>query len=87
MTSGAITTTNAKDLLLGLFGNNSGGTNVIGTDGQGNTMTFACGNGTCGGAAGVVSIEYLQESATNTYTPNMTGPASTPWNGQAVAIH
>ena len=84
-TSAAITTTNAHDLLLGLFGNNTGGTYVIGTDGQGNAMTFACGNGTCGGV-GAISIEYRAESATNTYTPAITGPTNTGWIGQAVAI-
>lgn len=82
-TTGAITTTNAHDLLLGIFYNNTGGTYTIGTDGQGNAMTFATGSGTS--VSGVVSIEYKNEAATNTYTPAITGP-NTAWNGRAVAI-
>ncbi len=82
LTAGALTTTNAKSLLIEVLANNCGGSAYAGgTDGQGNSMTI-----TGGGVFGVVGLQYLQESATNTYTPVATGGPTCGSGGNAQAM-
>jgi hypothetical protein len=78
-TSGTVTTTNAHDLLVGMFGAQSASAFTAGTDGQGNTYTAR------DSSAGAVMIETLAESATNTYSASATGSSST-YNAMVFAI-
>jgi hypothetical protein len=79
VTSNTITTTNTHDLLVGLMGNNTGGTTSAGTDGQGNSMTLRMDR------AGVTDITTFSETATNTYSAAMT-ISSSKWNGMVMAF-
>jgi hypothetical protein len=78
-TTNSVTTTNAHDLLVALFVNNSGGTCTAGADGQGHTMTVQA------SSYGVVCVETYNETATATYTATMTGP-NAPYNGYLIAV-
>lgn len=78
-TSGTITTTNAHDLFVGLSSQGyCSGDFVAGSDGQGNTMTQI-------DIRNVISTQYFNESATNTFSATTTMSSCT-WNEEAVAF-
>lgn len=83
LTGGAIVTTNAADLLVILASNDCGGAPAYaaGVDGKGNAMTDSGIS-----MSGVLGIGYRTESATNTYTPTVTGGPTCGGGGNAQTL-
>jgi hypothetical protein len=79
--SGTVSTTNAGDLMIGLFTNECGGeTWTSGQDGSGHTYTQRA------DVSGVVMIQTLSQSATGTYSAAATFNAACRWNAEVMAI-